>query len=98
MSWQEHTLSLCRRLGPAAGFAARLVLDAVLPGSPAVGELVGQALDCACETSTDHWELNRDQAPAGTRADLDRLDEVTGLLSGPLAVLLAQVAALQSMP
>src|SRR2546423_1744311 len=45
MSWNDKALSLVRRCGPAAKFAAKVVLGAVLPGSPAIVELVGDALE-----------------------------------------------------
>jgi hypothetical protein len=98
MSWQEHTVALCRRLGPAGKSAARVVLDAVLPGSPAVVELVGQALDCVTQTTRDNWAINSDREPSGSSADRDRLGEVMDVLSGDLASLVAQVAALEAMP
>jgi hypothetical protein len=98
MSWQDRALLLCRRLGPGAKFAAKLVLGAILPGSPAVVELVGEALDCAHETAKEHWEISRDRPIAGSPTDLARLDEVLGILTGELSALLAQVAGLRELP
>jgi hypothetical protein len=98
MSWKQKALALAKLCGPAAKFAAKAVLGAVLPGSPAVVELVEQALDCAHETAKEKWEIDEGKEPAASAADLRRLEEVLDVLGGDLSALMARVAALESLP
>jgi tetratricopeptide (TPR) repeat protein len=98
MSWKQKVLGLAKLYGPAAKFAAKAILGVILPGSPAVVELVGQALGCAHETAREKWEFNELKQPVASEADLRRLEEVLGVLSGDLSVLMAQVAALEATP
>jgi formylglycine-generating enzyme required for sulfatase activity/predicted Ser/Thr protein kinase len=98
MSWKDGALSVVRRLGPTAKFAAKLALGVLLPGSPAVIDLVEDALDCVQQTAKEEYEIRKDAQLHATPEDLRRLDELFGLLVGDLSSLVAQVAALQGMP
>ena len=98
MSWQQKVLRLAKLYGPAAKFAAKAVLGVVLPGSPAVVQLVEQALDCAHETAKEMWEIDERLVPAASEADLRRLEEVLGVLDSELPALMAQMARLEAVP
>src|SRR5262245_5049709 len=98
MSLKAQVLGFVKRFGAPAKFAAKQILNAVLPGSPAVVELVGQALDCAHETAKDQFEVDEARLPPATAADLNRVEEVIGILAGDLQTLVAQVGRLDQWP
>jgi TPR repeat protein len=95
MAWNDRVLSIARKLGPAAKFAARTVLTAVIPGSPGVIELVCDAFECVQDTARD---AALDRAPAASTEDLQRLDEILAVLDTDLHTAMAQVADLQDVP
>jgi len=53
MGWKDKAIELCKRGGAPAKFIAKMDLGAVLPGSPAVVDLIGEILDCVHETAKD---------------------------------------------
>src|SRR5262249_19527453 len=89
MTWTEQSLGLANKYGEAARFAAATVLGAALPGGAAVLALADKALDAA--------QTAGGAAVAAGDADLQRLGEVFAVLDGELALLMAQVAALQGL-
>ena len=95
MAWTDRALSICRKLGPAAKFAAKTVLAAAVPGSPAVVELVCDALDLVADTARDR---DIDRALDASPADLERLEQVLAILDDDLHTAMAQVADLQDVP
>jgi formylglycine-generating enzyme required for sulfatase activity len=90
MAWQLKAQELIKRYGASAKFAAKLVLSATVPGSPAVVELVEKALDCAHETTRDNLEA--------TSADLNRLESTLDVLLGELHPLMDKLRRLQHVP
>ncbi|HWG43760.1 MAG TPA: hypothetical protein VN688_13310 [Gemmataceae bacterium] len=76
MSLKGKALGLCKRLGAPAKFAAKLALGAMLPGSPAVVELVCGVLDCVHETAKDTLEFDAAKMRAASAADLQRVEQV----------------------
>jgi formylglycine-generating enzyme required for sulfatase activity len=90
MAWLHKAKDLYKRFGAPAKFAAKLVLGTVVPGSPAVIELVEKALDCAAETVKD----NLDASPA----DLGRLEEALDVLLGGMEAQMAKLARLEQTP
>src|SRR5262249_49308493 len=98
MSVQQKVPALFRRFGRPAAFAVRHVLEAVLPGSPALIELVGQVLDCARETSAGQFDLDESGLPAIGGSDLKCVEDVLDVLGSDLQTLLAQVAAFEKAP
>ncbi len=95
MAWNDRALSICRKLGPAAKFAAKTVLGAVIPGSPAVIELVCDAFECVADSARD---MDIDRALAASPEDLERLEQVLTILDTDLHTAMAQVADLQDVP
>jgi TPR repeat protein len=95
MAWHDRALSILRRLGPAAKFAAKTVLHAVIPGSPAVIELVCDALECVSDTARD---ADIDRTLGASPEDLKRLEEVFAILDTDLQTAMAQVADLHDVP
>ncbi len=98
MSWKDKALTLVKRFGTPVKFAAKLVVGALVPGGSAVVTLVEAALDCVHETAKDNLEIDEDQLPAATAADLKRVEEMLDVLGGDLAGLTEQVAALEGLP
>ena len=98
MSWQDKALGLCKRFGAPAKFAAKLTLGALLPGSPAVVELVCGVLDCVHETTKDHLEFDAAKMRSASAADLQRVEQVLDVLNGDLAALMAQLTHLEQVP
>src|SRR5262245_8979199 len=95
MTLFDKAASLYRRFGTPIKFAAKVVLGAVLPGSPAVVELVCAALEWAHDGAK---EQKPPPPPAASADDLKRVEEVIDILGGDLQTLLAQVGALESVP
>jgi TPR repeat protein len=95
MAWNDRALAICRTLGPAAKFAAKTVLSAVIPGSPAVIELVAAAFECVADTAR---AADLDRAIAASPADLQRLEQVLTILDTDLHTAMAQVADLADVP
>jgi serine/threonine-protein kinase len=89
---------LFARCGAPARFAVAQVLHGVLPGCPTVADLMGRVLDCARETPQGQYELDEARLPALMAADRERVEQVLDVLAGDLQTLLAQVAALESLP
>lgn len=95
MPWTDRALSICRKLGPAAKFAAKTVLSAVIPGSPAVVELVCDALEVVADTARDR---DIDRALGASPEDLQRLEQVLTILDTDLHTAMAQVGDLADVP
>src|SRR5262245_18550095 len=98
MSWKSHLLGLCKKYGSGARFAAGTVLGALLPGSAAVVELVGKAIECGEKKGQDEWEDILVHDVKASAAELERLGEVLGVLQNELGPLTAQVARLGHLP
>lgn len=98
MGWQSKVLELVKKYGAPAKFAASTILNAVIPGSPAVIALVEKAFDSAEKTAQDDWELNLAKQLEATAENQVRLDQMLGILSGELRQLFEQVAGLEKMP
>jgi TPR repeat protein len=96
MAWQDRALSICGKLGPAAKFAAKTVLNAIIPGSPAVIELVSDAFECVADTARNAGDLDR--ALGASAEDLQRLEQVLAILDDDLHTTMAQVADLADVP
>ncbi len=95
MAWSDRAVSICRKLGPAAKFAAKTVLGAVIPGSPAVVALVCDALEVVVDTARDR---DIDRALGASPEDMQRLEQVLTILDTDLHTAMAQVADLQDVP
>ncbi len=98
MAWQSKVLELCKKYGGAAKFAAKTILGAVIPGSPAVIDLVEQAFDAAQKSAQDEWEMNLSKSIQTTAENQVRLEEMLDVLGGELQYLFAQMASLEQMP
>jgi hypothetical protein len=92
MSLTAKALDLIKRFGAPAKFAAKIVLSAVVPGSPAVIELVEKVLDSAHETVKDNLSTLADPA------DLQRVEQMLDLLNGTLQPLMGRLSRLERMP
>lgn len=98
MSWQAALLGLVKKYGSAARFAASTVLGAVLPGSPAVIGLIGDAIDMARDQALLNWEEGLMASAKVSAEELERLGCVVEILTGELDILVAQVAELEGCP
>ena len=98
MSLKQKVTQLVACYGAPTKFAVETILSAVLPGSPAVVNLVLKFIDCARETSKDIIDYDPGQEPATTPADLERVEQMLELLTDDLHRLVAQVAALADLP
>jgi hypothetical protein len=98
MSWKDKVVGLCKRFGAPTKFAVNLTLGTLLPGSPAVVELILGILDCVHETAKDNLEFHTAKMPVASAADLQRVEQVLDVLNGDLAALMAQLAQLEQVP
>lgn len=98
MSWQNKVLGLVKKYGAPAKFAATTLLNAVIPGSPAVVSLVEKAFDAAQKTAHDRWELDLAKQLQTTAENQARLEELLDILNGELLHLFERVAALDQFP
>lgn len=98
MSWQSKVLQLVKKYGAPAKFAATTILNAVIPGSPAVISLVEKAFDTAGKTAQDDWELDLSRKLQTTNENQERLEKILDVLGGELATLFEQVAKLEKLP
>jgi formylglycine-generating enzyme required for sulfatase activity len=98
VSLKEKATRLFACYGAPIKFAAKTILGAVLPGSPAVVELVSKVIDCARETSKDLIDYDQSREPAMTPADVKRVEAILDLLAGDLHALVAQMAELEDLP
>ena len=98
MSWKDKVVGLCKRFGAPTKFAVNLTLGTLLPGSPAVVELILGVLDCVHETAKDNVEFNSAKMPAASAADLQRIEQVLDVLNGDMAALMAQLTQLEQVP
>jgi hypothetical protein len=75
-------------------------LNALLPGSPVVIDLVGETLNCVRETSRGTiWSLDKEaEHRSASEADRKRLDQVLALLSSELSGLMDQAVRLEQSP
>jgi TPR repeat protein len=96
MAWHHRAVSICGKLGPAAKFAAKTVLSAAIPGSPAVIELVCDAFDCVADTARNAADIDR--AVGASAEDLQRLEQVLAILDDDLRMTMAQVAGFADVP
>ena len=92
----EKAVGLYARFGEPIRFGAKVVLGTLLPGSPAVVELIEELLERAQEAA--EGRSKRMSPLAATAEDLKRAEALLDLLGGDLRVLLGQVAALEGLP
>lgn len=98
MNWQSKVLGLVKRYGAPAKFAATTLLNAIIPGSPAVVSFVEKAFDTAQKTAHDQWELDLSKQVQTTAENQARLEELLDVLGGELQNLFERVAGLEQMP
>lgn len=98
MALKEKVITLFNRYGAPVKFATNLILNAFLPGSPAVIDLVNKVLDCCTQTAKDQPDFDEKKLPASTAEDLKRVEEVLDVISGDLQTVVTQVTALQGLP
>src|SRR5262245_47134128 len=98
MAVPEKALGLFRRFGAPVKFAAKCLLGAALPGSPAVVEMVTAALDCVHETAKDRHEFDRTRLPPATAEDMKRAGEMLDVLGNEMQTLLGQLTTLERVP
>jgi len=82
----KRTLELIKRFGTPAKIAAKLALNAVLPGAPVVVEIIGHILDYAHETAKD--QLNE---PKLKGSDIQGIEKVLDVLDSDLRQLVNSV-------
>src|SRR5947209_2810915 len=102
MGWLQSARNLLRKfnkVGPTVRFATKLVLGAVLPGSPVVVDLVCEGLAWA-EKQSDKLDKGDPvpPPPQASPADQERLEQIFATLEGDLSGLMTQVAALEHVP
>ena len=95
MSWKAKAAAFIKQVGPAAKFAATTALSVMVPGSPAVIELVKQVLDCATESADQVWQVEKD---GNTAPDLERVGRLLEDMQATMDTTLAQLAALDGLP
>jgi hypothetical protein len=98
MSWQSRVLGLVKNYGAPAKFAASVILNAVIPGSPAVIALIEQAFNTAEKTAQDDWEVGLSKQVQTTAENQARLEQMLDILGGKLQYLFAQIASFEKMP
>lgn len=98
MSLVQKALGLVKRFGAPVRFAAGIVLNAALPGSPAVVQLVEKVLECVHETAKDNYRFDESKLPACTSAEFRRIEEILDILGGDLQELLTKLAPLATVP
>ena len=98
MSLKQKIITLFKRHGDSIKFASGLVLEAVLPGSPAVVKLVSGVLDCAIQTSRGQPDFDESKLPRATQEDLKRVGQILDVLGSDLQTLAGQVATLETLP
>ena len=99
MELTRNTIDLVKRWGAPAKFAAKLLLGAVLPGSPEVVALLGHVLDCAHETVKDQPNhpvatgtvKDQPDQPALTGKDIQGIQRVLNILDSDLNQLTSHV-------
>jgi hypothetical protein len=85
VGWKDKSIELFKRLGEPGKFSAKLALGAMLPGSPAVVELVCSALDCVHEPKRLAGSLKSDEAAHPPGLPVARLRAGRGAAVGAAA-------------
>jgi F-box protein 11 len=98
MSISVKVVGIVKKLGPAAKFATRFLLNAYLPGSPAVIDLAGALIDCAVETAKGVYDYDNTRQPAASDKDLKQLEQIFDLMDTQMPHLMAQLARLETLP
>jgi hypothetical protein len=93
MRWQDSTLSLLKKYGPAAKAAARTLLAAALPDKADAVDLIGQPFGCFGRKARG-WNLRKGAELQETEGDRTRLEQMLELLDGELAGVMAEVVDL----
>src|SRR5947207_1265434 len=93
MGWLNSAWKVFKKFGPTVRFASKLILNAVLPGSPLVVDLVCDGLAWA-EKQADKME-KADRArplaqPHASAAEQERLEQIRNTLPTDLSGLTAQ--------
>lgn len=98
MSLVQKALGLVKRFGAPIRFAAGIVLNAALPESPAVVQLVEKVLECVHETAKDNYAFDESKLPACTSAEFRQIEDILDILGGDLQELLTKLAPLETLP
>lgn len=92
MSLAVKAKQLVKRYGAPVKFAAKMILENVVPGGPAVVGLVEKVLDCAHEAAKDNLDL------LAGNADLKRIEGILDQLQGDLAGLVSRLSRMEDRP
>ena len=95
MNWKAKVAAFVKQLGPACKFTAKTVLSTMIPGSPAVIELVEMALDCGSDTADNVWEVEKDSAAV---RDLERIGTLLETMQTQMGADLKQIAGQVGRP
>ena len=98
MAVMQKVNTLLQRFGDPLKFATNTILNAALPGGAAVVQMVDNVIDWAIKTAKGQSDPGKVKPPAASADDLHRVEEILDVLGGDLQALLAQVAALESLP
>jgi predicted Ser/Thr protein kinase len=102
MSLLQTCVSLVRKYGPTAKVVTTGVLNVVAPGSGALVELAGRAIDAASESAEQiaraDWEQQVLARLGQSEAELARLAQLLEYLTGPLAAICDKAAAFADQP
>jgi hypothetical protein len=102
MSLLQTCVSLVRKYGPTAKVVTTGVLNVVAPGSGALVELAGRAIDAASESAEQiaraDWERQVLARLGQSEAELARLAQLLEYLTGPLAAICDKAAAFADQP
>jgi TPR repeat protein/predicted Ser/Thr protein kinase len=102
MSLWQTCVSLVRKYGPASKIVTTGVLNVVAPGSGALVELAGHAIDAASESAEQiaraDWERQVLARLGQSEAELARLAQLLEYLTGPLAAICDKAAAFADQP
>ena len=89
MALKPKVIALWQRHGAAIHIAANVVLEACLPGSPAVLKLVSSVFDCVIQKTHDQPDFDESKLPLAGAEDWQRVDQMLDILAGELQVVLA---------
>jgi serine/threonine protein kinase len=96
--WLKRALNVFRKFGPTVRFATKLILGVVIPGSPAVIDLIDDGLNWADKQLDRNGGGNAAAPPTAGVADQERLEKLFDTLENDFAPLLIQLSALQGLP
>jgi hypothetical protein len=97
VTWPSKVLSLCKKYGAPAKFAATTILS-IVPGGPALSPLIETIFDTAQQAAQDDWEEKLSDRVQLTAENVSQLEKVLDILGGDLQYLMAQLSSLEHMP